>query len=79
MTIKISKEQEIIQEGIEVLFKHLGPAKATRFLSALHAGEGNYLDFGKQLFSEETVGTLFKKVEAYQKEKGRKSDKACHQ
>ena len=66
MKIKVSSEQAVLQEGEVVLFKHLGPAKAARFLAAWRQGAGDYLQTRKGLFAGETVETLYEKVLKYQ-------------
>jgi len=69
MTVKVISEQEVLREALEVLLEHLSPAKVARFWAAWQAGEGNYLATRRQLFAEETVATLFEKVQAYQEGK----------
>ena len=66
MSVKVVSEQEVLQEAAEVLVKHLSPAKVARFWTVWQLGGGNYLATREQLFAEETVATLFKKVQAYQ-------------
>lgn len=66
MKIKVSSEQAILQEAGTVLFKHLGPAKAARFLAAWRQGAGDYLMIREELFAGETVDTLYDKVLKYQ-------------
>lgn len=67
MTVKVISEQEVVQEGAEVLLEHLSPAKVARFWAAWQVGGGNYLAIREQLFAGETVTTLFEKVQAYQR------------
>lgn len=66
MTVKVMREQEVLQEAAEVLLEHLNPAKVARFWAAWQVGKGNYLEIREQLFAEETVQTLFEKIRAYQ-------------
>lgn len=66
MTIKVMREQEVLQEAAEVLLEHLNPAKVARFWAAWQVGGGSYREIREQLFAEETVQTLFEKVRAYQ-------------
>jgi hypothetical protein len=70
MTVKVMSEQEVLQEVVGVLLEHLGAAKVARFWAAWPVGRGNYLAIREQLFVEETVATLFEKVQAYQREEG---------
>lgn len=67
MTVKVIREQEVVQEVAGVLLKHLSPAKVARFWAAWQVGGGNYLAIRERLFAEETVTTLFEKVQAYQR------------
>ena len=66
MTVKVISEQEVLREAVEVLLEHLSPAKVARFWTAWQVDGGNYLATRRQLFAEETVATLFEKVQAYQ-------------
>jgi hypothetical protein len=72
MTIHVVSEREVIQEAAHVLIKHMSPAKATRFWASWQIGEGDYLVIRKQLFEKETVNSLYKKIEDFQKKKNRK-------
>ena len=69
MTIHIPSERQVIQEAAEVLMMHLSPAKATRFWASWQVGEGNYLVIRDQLFEKETVKSLYKQIEEFQKSK----------
>ena len=66
---QIDTEYEIIMEGEQVLLRYLGPAKATRFWTAINKGAGDYLKIKKDLFKEETVDTLYQKIKQYQEGK----------
>ena len=68
-TIHVPSERQIIQEAAQVLMQHMSPAKATRFWASWQVGEGDYLEIRKQLFGKETVASLYKQVEAFQKAK----------
>ena len=68
MTVKMMSEQEVVQEAVDVLLKHLSPAKVARFWAAGQLGKGNYLAMREQLFAGETVETLFEKVQKEQEE-----------
>jgi len=73
MTVKVMREQEVLQEAAEVLLEHLSPAKVARFWATWQVGGGNYLAIREQLFAEETVTTLFEKVQAYQRGRDRQT------
>ncbi len=67
MTVKVLREQEVIQEAVTVLLANMQPSKVARFLSAWQVGAGSYLTIKEQLFAEETVATLFDKIQAAEK------------
>ena len=70
MTVRVQSEQEVLREVVEVLLEHLSPAKVARFWAALSVGAGDYLAIRDQMFTGETVATLFDKVQAYQAKEG---------
>lgn len=64
--IKVARENEVLTEGLMVLIEHLEPSKFSRFIAACQLGEGDYLQVKEQLFAQETVASLYKKIEDYQ-------------
>jgi len=66
MTVKVMNEQQVTQEALEVLLEHLSPAKVAHIWATWQIGRGNYLTIREQIFAQETVETLFEKVQAYQ-------------
>lgn len=72
MPIHVVSERQVIQEAAQVLIKHMSPAKAARFWASWQIGEGAYLVIRKQLFEKETVKSLYKKIEVFQKKKSKK-------
>jgi N-dimethylarginine dimethylaminohydrolase len=72
MTIHVASERQVIQEAAQVLMTHMSPAKATRFWASWQVGEGDYLVIREQLFAKETVKSLYKQIEEFQKKKGKK-------
>lgn len=68
-TISVPSERQIVQEAAQVLMQHLSPSKATRFWASWQVGEGDYLQLRQELFAKETVDSLYKKIEAFQKSK----------
>ena len=66
MTIKVNKEQQILQEGLETLMNHLELSKVVHFVAACHLGEGDYLKLKDKLFEQETVASLYDKIKVYQ-------------
>jgi N-dimethylarginine dimethylaminohydrolase len=72
MTIHVASERQVMQEAAQVLMTHMSPAKATRFWASWQVGEGDYLVIREQLFAKETVKSLYKQIEEFQKKKGKK-------
>jgi hypothetical protein len=68
MAVKVMREQEVLREAVDVLWKHLSPAKVVRLWASWQIGEGDYLTLRDQLFAGESVATLFEKVQAYQEQ-----------
>ena len=66
MQLTMTSEQQVLQEGVGVLIKHLGAAKTVRFLSAWRQGVGDYLQLREQIFVGETVDTLYEKIGEYE-------------
>lgn len=66
MKVKVDSEQAVLCEGEAALVKYLGLAKAARFLAAWRQGVGDYLEIREQLFSGESVDTLYDKILEYQ-------------
>lgn len=70
MTIQVIDEAEVIREASEILLEHLTPSKAARFWASWHAGKGDYLAWREEQFADESVNSLYDKIEEYQKETG---------
>jgi hypothetical protein len=66
MQINIPTEQAIIQEALQVLMAHMEPLKVARFIAACKLGEGDYLKTKDQLFADETVNSLYDKIQAFE-------------
>ena len=60
--IKMDSDQEILREAEEILWVHLGPAKATRFWITWIGGTGDYLQIKETLVKGETVDSLYKTI-----------------
>ena len=65
MKIKVTSEQQILQEAFDVLLANLEPSKVSRFLAACQLGEGDYLQL-KEQFKDENVISLYDKISAYE-------------
>jgi hypothetical protein len=66
MAIKVINEQQNLQEVMQVLLTHLEPSKVMKFWAACKLGEGNYLQIKESLFAQETVASLYTKIQEYQ-------------
>ncbi len=66
MNVKMLKEQDVIREALEILERHMEPAKVALLISMLPVGEGNYLAIREKLFANETVATLVEKIQVRQ-------------
>ncbi len=66
MNIKVVSDSEVLQEGLEVLMNNLEPSKVLRFWAACQLGKGDYLKLKEQLFSQETVTSLYDQVKTFQ-------------
>lgn len=66
MQIDTPTEKAIIQEALQVLMEHLEPLKIARFIVACKLGEGDYIKTKDQLFANETVDSLYAKIQAFE-------------
>jgi hypothetical protein len=71
MSIKVINEQQNLQEVMQVLLAHLEPAKVMKFWADCTIGEGDYLQLKENLFYEETLDSLYDKIQEYQKSTGK--------
>jgi len=69
MTIQVKSEQQILQEGLQILFSNMEPSKVTRFWAACNIGSGNYLKLKDELFAQESVASLYNKILEFQESK----------
>ncbi|WP_036485664.1 hypothetical protein [Myxosarcina sp. GI1] len=70
MTIKVKNEQQILQEGLQVLLANMEPSKVARFCAACNLGSGDYLKLKDELFERESVASLYSKILEFQESKG---------
>jgi hypothetical protein len=70
MAIAVVPEQTVVNEAVELLLKHMDPARVARLLSAWQVGKGDYLTLRDELFARESVDTLFEKVLEFEKMRG---------
>lgn len=72
MTVHVTSERQVMQEAAQVLMRHMSPSKATRFWASWQVGEGDYLVIREQIFGKETVKSLYKQIEEFQRKKSEK-------
>lgn len=59
MSPTVESEQELKEEAIAVLSRHLPPHKVARLLSLWQVGRGDYVEQRDAAFAGETVDFLF--------------------
>ena len=64
--IKVRKEQQILQEGLQILLANMEPSKVAQFWAACNFGSGDYLKLKEEIFGQESVGSLYDKVVEFQ-------------
>ncbi|MEB3289818.1 MAG: hypothetical protein VKI82_07875 [Leptolyngbya sp.] len=64
--IQVKSEQQVLQEGFQVLLSNMEPSAAARFWAACNLGKGDYLKLKDDLFDQESVASLYAKVEEFQ-------------
>jgi hypothetical protein len=62
MSLKIFKEQDVIQEAMLILEQSLPLSKMALLLSRWQSEQGDYLQLRERLFAEETVDSLAEKI-----------------
>lgn len=66
MNTKLQKEQDVIQEAVQILSEHMEASKLALVVSLLQGSQSDYLDIREKLFGDETVDSLIYEVEAYE-------------
>lgn len=66
MKIKRQTEKQVIQQALNILSNHLEPSNYARFVAACQLGEGDYLKTKDQLFTPETVDSLYEKIQVFE-------------
>lgn len=64
--IKVSNEQQVLQEGLRILLMNMEPSKVSRFWAACNSGSGDYLKLKEELFGQESISSLYAKVLEFQ-------------
>lgn len=70
MKIQVKSEQQVLQEGLQVLLSNMEPSKVARFWAACNLGSGDYLKLKDELFEQESVESLYSKVLEFQQSNG---------
>ncbi|MBD2429097.1 hypothetical protein [Phormidium sp. FACHB-1136] len=68
--IQVKSEQQVLQEGFQVLLSNMEPSAVARFWAACNLGKnlgkGDYLKLKDDLFAQESVASLYAKVTEFQ-------------
>jgi hypothetical protein len=67
--IQVKSEQQVLQEGLQILLSNMEPSQVARFWAACNLGGGDYLKLKDELFAQESVASLYPKVLEFQKSK----------
>jgi hypothetical protein len=67
--IQVKSEQQVLQEGLHILLSNMEPSQVARFWAACNVGSGDYLKLKDELFAQESVASLYTKVEEFQQSK----------
>jgi hypothetical protein len=67
--IQVKSEQQVLQEGLQILLSNMEPSMVARFWAACNVGSGDYLKLKDELFAQESVASLYTKVLEFQKSK----------
>ncbi len=67
--IQVKSEQQVLQEGLQILLAHMEPSKVARFWAACNVGNGDYLKLKDELFAKESVASLYSKILEFQESK----------
>jgi hypothetical protein len=67
--IQVNSEQQVLQEGLQVLLSNMEPSKVARFWAACNMGGGDYLKLKDKLFAQESVESLYAKILEFQQQR----------
>ncbi|PSR17143.1 hypothetical protein C8255_14150 [filamentous cyanobacterium CCP3] len=67
--IQISSEQQVLQEGFQILLSTMEPSKFARFCAAWGSSSSDYLKTKDELFAQESVNSLYAKISDFQASK----------
>lgn len=63
---QMKSEQQILQEGLQILLAHMEPSEVARFWAACSLRGGDYLKLKDELFAQESVDSLYSKILNFQ-------------
>jgi len=66
MSIQLPRQQEVVEEAMQVLWQHLPSSKVALVISMWFAEGGDYLKTREELFAGETVVSLASKIQEFQ-------------
>lgn len=66
---QVKSEQQVLQEGFEILLSHMAPSDIARFLTACAIGKGDYLKLKDELFAQDSVDSLYANIQKYEASK----------
>jgi len=67
--IQVKSEQQVLQEGLQILLSNMEPSAVARFCAACNIGKGDYLELKDKLFAQESVVSLYSKIAEFQSSK----------
>lgn len=70
--IQVKNEQQVLQQGLQILLANMEPSEVAKFWAACHLGNGDYLKTKDVLFDQESVASLYGKVLEFQESNRKK-------
>lgn len=64
--IQVKNEQQVLQEGLQVLLSNMEPSQVACFWAACHLGSGDYLKLKDELFGQAAVASLYSEILEFQ-------------
>jgi N-dimethylarginine dimethylaminohydrolase len=64
--IQVKSEQQVLQEGFQILLSNMEPSTVARFWAACNIGRGDYLTLKDEIFAQESVASLYSKIVEFQ-------------
>jgi len=69
MSLTVQNESAATAEAVEILMERLPASKVARLLSSWQIGQGDYLKLRDELFTGETVDSLYQSASATSQKK----------